>query len=379
MNSINKKIDDPKYDYNKQGYNQVNLSVESHITKSMKIALVALLLLFIGCGFFIYSLHTEESSTAIKNFISKCKISNNINYKNISFSFAEDFKMNDLSVNFNSIPGYTFKVESVSVINTRYQAQMLSFLEMNLKHVRFSLSEIVKIINSNYNKNHDDVAEVISGINPTGDLLIHPLYILLLSGLDNVDLDLYVEYFYSPEANDLSLKLTFVENYIGELNLTVQLSHVTNAQAGRIPILLRHLLQDGNKTADIKHILGGVGVNKLEFYFKNNKLMNGFCKYYDEVYLNPPNSKSICDLSDEEKNKFEQEVANYLSISSLNKTYNKEIASELSEFVSRRTTISGNSKERKQARVPSSTNNVLRTLIDILVQLEINVRTLRRS
>ncbi len=337
------------------------------MTKSMAAAVVILLLLFSGCAFFIVLLQRDELEKDVQYFLIKNKIRQNVEYGSVSVPLSDIVTLNDVEIRFSPYFSFPNKIRSFSVVSYRETKTIPSALSVSAKGIRFKISDALK----SRKKAPETVIEDLAAFDPVSGIFTMSLETFLLSGCDSVNADADIRYAYLPDAKKMSLYFKIKDGCLGQWQFGVSLDNISNEQQGRLAAAAGHLLKKGDPVQDLRDFLKGATVTAMNFSYTESKLVTGYKKYVDSLYLRLPGQPSPAEID----SKGIQSIVSYMSFSSPHRLRNTEIARKIADFVKNPETISFQSKAGKKAALKALRGNAFRRLTELLLRLDISVQT----
>lgn len=335
------------------------------MTKSMRVAVAVLMLLFASCGVFIWMLQREESVQNVRHFLTRHRLQNNVQFDSASFPLTDEVALNKAVLKLYGLPDLNVSVKKAVVHSYRESRRIPAFVSVSLTGVRFSLVEAAKAAKPS----EDKVVSDLSAFNPVGDLVNHPLYALILAGCDQIDADVGIEYAYAPLAKEMRLKLSVKDACLGQWELDTFLTGVSNAQQGRLMLALRHIVQRGDIIADLRDFLDGAAVADLRFSYTESGLVKGYKRFVDTLYLRMPEQESLAEISPDAVRK----IVTYLSFSNAHRQRNTELVKTFARFVKDPQKLVLQSKARKKVPLNVLRGTFIRRLTDLLLRLDVSL------
>lgn len=339
------------------------------MTRNMYIAIAVLLLLFAGCGFFIILLQKDELHKDVQYFLVRHKLQKYINYESVSVTLSDIARINGVRIKDSPTLDFPNETDSVTVRAYAEQASIPSHLSLALRGVRFSLRDVVRNLGDD-----ETLTEDFTSFNPVSDLFARPLHAFLLAGCDRVNADADLRYSYFPSSRKLGIQLDIRDKCLGRWSLSVSFGSITNAQQGRLMIGLQKFLTKGYPAFEISEFLNGAVVTELTFSYTETRLVKGYKKFVDMLYLRLPGRPSPA----EPDHAGMREIVTYLSFSSPHRQRNADMARTIADFIRAPDKITFRSRPGKQAVLNSLPGESYRRLIEMLMRLDMSV-TLQSS
>lgn len=331
----------------------------------MWIAVFILTLLFAACGSFMVLLQKDEEQKNIHYFLSRQKLHNAISYQDAALSVSDTAVLKNISLRFYKQPELKNNIQEFTLHSYKKSNGIPSFISFTAKKVSFSLLDIAQ----NMKLPEETVTDALASFNPVEDILTNPLYAFLLAGCNDVSAEIKGEYNYNSSAKQMTLKAQITDKCLGDLKAEISFNNISNYQQGQFSLAFKHFLQKGNPVKDLENFLKDASVSDIFISFSDFRLIKGYKKYIDSLYLRLPGTASPAKLDAKEI----QKTASYLSFSNAHRQRNAETAQTLAQFIKEPNTIRFQSKAKKIVPLKVLSGTFLRRLTDLLLRLDTTV------
>ena len=334
------------------------------MTKNMYLALLFLTVLFAGCGFFISVIQTDEMKKDVDMFLLRHRLQPNIVYGGAVFSPTHLAVIKNVRLKNKTVFSFPNMTEKVTVSALEGKDGVPVLLKTKAEGVAFRLTDLARSVS----KTSGNFARTLNDYRPVNDILTEPLFSLMLAGCDAVNADVALDYAYFPVEQKAVVRLDVKDACLGNAVLTVGVAGLSPEMQKTALDALKRFVSGRETDFSSSDFKNGLSVTKFSLSYAEGRLIKGYKRYLDSLYLRLPGR--VSDISSTNRM---QAIASYLSFYSIHKQRNLDIARNLTQFVDDPKTVVFDSKAKKPVPLTALKGDVTGKTIDLLMRLDTDV------
>lgn len=331
----------------------------------MYIALFFLLLLFTGCGFFIWSIQRDEAQKDVEVFLIQNRLQNAVSYEKAMLSFSDSSAVRGLRIKNDAFIPFDNRADFVTVRSMRKKGGAVTELDAEATGVSF---EPLKAAES-YAGSPEELIRVLTGFSPVKDAFYRPFAAMALAGCDAVKADVFLHMTYSPAAKVMRAALDVKDACLGAASLSVSFGEVTPEKQRKLISALKNIVAGKPFKMYMADFFKNTTVSDIDFSFREARLVSGYKRYLDTLYLRLPDGARY---GENDANRM-QALSSYLSFFSIHKQKNMETARTLTKFFKNPRFLRITTKTGKQVPLNNLKGDVHRRVLELLLKADASV------
>lgn len=342
------------------------------MTKNMYIAVFFLLLLFAGCGFFIFSIQRDEIEKDAEMFLIQNRLQRVVSYEKTAMSLSDVFIMRGVGINNKPFFDFPNKINELKIRSFRKKGNgIVLSLSVLAQGVSFDVLQAAK----SYAASDNALAEKLTAFSPVSDAFFRPLEFMLLAGCDTVNADVAFDLFYSPVSSQLQAVIGISDVCLGKSRLSVIFDDITVAKEKKLISAARNLATGRDFIPEIQEFLKGTTFINADFSYEEAKLIKGYKRYLDSLYLRLPDASGQTEPDSYQI----QALSSYLSFFSIHKQRNFEIARALANFFKEPQNLKISTKAGKKVPLDNLKGDIHRRILDLLLKADVTVTANKKN
>lgn len=335
------------------------------MTKNMYIALFFLFLLFTGCGFFIWSIQQDEAQKDVEIFLIQNRLQNAVSYEKAILSLSDSSAVKGLRIKNDSFFPFDNRADFVTVRSLRKRGGAITELDAEATGVSFEPLKAAE----GYVGSPEELVRNLTDFSPVKDAFFRPFEAMSLAGCDTVKADVFVRMTYAPAAKTMRATLNLKDACLGEASLAVSFGDITAAKQQKLISALKNIVAGKPFKMYLADFFKNTTVSDIDFTFREARLVTGYKRYLDTLYLRLPDSAR----GGETDTYRIQTLSSYLSFFSIHKQKNLETARTLAKFFKNPRFLRLTTKTGRQVPLNNLKGDMHRRILELLLKADATV------